>query len=66
MHFKQNLPDLPPNYANPINEFAVDPSLAIPGVTLGEDGKVPRMSIVIMIVGSRGSFPPLLTLLYNN
>jgi len=60
LDLKKALPDLPPNYANPVREFAIDPSLGIhlggilepPGVR--EGGKIPKLNIVIMIVGSRG------------
>jgi hypothetical protein len=53
MHFNERLPDLPAGYAIPVREFAVDPNLA--ATTSGQRGeRVPRMSIVIMIVGSRG------------
>jgi hypothetical protein len=53
MHLHEKLPDLPAGYAIPVREFAVDPNLA--ATTSGERGeRVPRMSIVIMIVGSRG------------
>ena len=47
LDLKEALPDLPKDYAKPVREYAVDPdSLA----------KVPAMNIVIMIVGSRGTF----------
>lgn len=62
MHFKEALPELPPHYANPISEFAIDPSLAVAGTDGSLVGKVPRMSIVIMIVGSRGDVQPFLAL----
>jgi sterol 3beta-glucosyltransferase len=54
MHFNKRLPDLPPHYAHPVREFAVDHSFANPTVGVREGGTVPRMSIVVMIVGSRG------------
>ena len=41
----QNLPDLPEDYAKKVNEFAVD-------AQAWRD--VPRLNIVIMIVGGRG------------
>jgi len=54
VHLNEPLPDLPSHYANPIREFAVDHSFTslVDGTHKG--GTVPRMSIVIMIVGSRG------------
>ena len=63
LDLKQALPDLPSGYANNVREFAIDPQLKektgetpfgleIEGTT--EGGKIPRMSIVLMIVGSRG------------
>jgi sterol 3beta-glucosyltransferase len=54
MHFNKRLPDLPPHYAHPIREFAIDHGFANPAVGIRQGGTVPRMSIVIMIVGSRG------------
>ena len=58
LDLKQALPDLPSGYANSVREFAIDPQLK--GRTeetpsgLTEGGKIPRLSIVLMIVGSRG------------
>jgi sterol 3beta-glucosyltransferase len=53
MYLNEQLPELPPGYAIPVREFAVDPNLV--ATTSGQcGGRVPRMSIVIMIVGSRG------------
>ena len=63
LDLKQALPDLPSGYANDVQEFAIDPQLK--GKTeetpfglgiedLTEGGKIPRLSIVLMIVGSRG------------
>jgi sterol 3beta-glucosyltransferase len=54
MHLNKALPDLPVGYANPVREFAVDPSLAAPIHGPRKGGRVPKLSIVIMIVGSRG------------
>ncbi|KAJ1310549.1 hypothetical protein OPQ81_007279 [Rhizoctonia solani] len=49
----KKLPDLPKNYANPVREYAVD----------RVDWRVaPPMSIVIMIVGSRGDVQPFVAL----
>ncbi|KAG8868418.1 hypothetical protein FRC20_003433 [Serendipita sp. 405] len=62
MNIKKNLPDLPSNYANPIREFAVDPALSRPVTGPREGGLVPKLSIVIMIVGSRGDVQPFLAL----
>lgn len=45
LDLKQKLPDLPKDYAKEVNEFAVD-------AQAWQD--VPRLNIVIMIVGSRG------------
>ncbi|PVF99017.1 UDP-Glycosyltransferase/glycogen phosphorylase [Serendipita vermifera] len=57
------LPDLPENYANPIREFAVDPHMTTSPIEgPREGGKVPRLSVVIMIVGSRGDVQPFLAL----
>jgi hypothetical protein len=46
LDLKKKLPDLPKEYAKDVKEFAVD-----------ERGwrDVPRMNVVIMIVGSRGT-----------
>ncbi|QRW26844.1 glycosyltransferase family 1 protein [Rhizoctonia solani] len=49
----KKLPDLPKDYANPVREYAVD----------RVDWRIaPPMSIVIMIVGSRGDVQPFLAL----
>ncbi|THU98408.1 glycosyltransferase family 1 protein [Dendrothele bispora CBS 962.96] len=54
LDLKQALPDLPPQYAKDVNEFAVDKK---------EWNKVPKgLKIVIMIVGSRGDVQPYLAL----
>lgn len=45
LDLKKQLPDLPPDYAKDVEEFAVDDSTWT---------NVPAMNIVIMIVGSRG------------
>jgi sterol 3beta-glucosyltransferase len=47
LDLKQNLPDLPEDYAKTVEEFALDEKTW---------RDVPRMNIVIMIVGSRGTF----------
>jgi sterol 3beta-glucosyltransferase len=63
LDLKQALPDLPSGYANSVREFAVDPQLKTapeetrPGLEIEgvrEGGKIPRLNVVIMIVGSRG------------
>ena len=53
MSLKQALPDLPEDYAKDVKEFAVERQPA---------PSVPKMSIVIMIVGSRGDVQPYLAL----
>lgn len=53
MSLKQVLPDLPEDYAKDVKEFAVERQPA---------PSVPKMSIVIMIVGSRGDVQPYLAL----
>lgn len=68
LDLKNALPDLPDNYANPVREFAIDPTLgkhlegivAPPGIR--EGGKIPKLNIVIMIVGSRGDVQPFIAL----
>jgi hypothetical protein len=45
LDLKHDLPDLPPNHAQSVQEFAVDQT---------QWKQNPGMSIVIMIVGSRG------------
>ena len=63
LDLKQTLPDLPSGYANSVREFAIDPQLQAKtqetsswietgGIT--EARQIPRLSILIMIVGSRG------------
>ncbi|KAB5595196.1 Sterol 3-beta-glucosyltransferase UGT80A2 [Ceratobasidium theobromae] len=52
LDLKKKLPDLPKDYANPVREFAVDE----------EWHTAPPMSIVIMIVGSRGDVQPFIAL----
>jgi len=47
LDLKQKLPDLPKDYAKSVEEFALDEQTW---------RDVPRMNIVIMIVGSRGAF----------
>jgi len=63
LDLKQALPDLPSGYANSVREFAIDPQLKVKtgetpyGLEIGdvtEGGKIPRLSVVVMIVGSRG------------
>ena len=49
LDLRQKLPDLPKDYAKEVNEFAVD-------AQAWRD--VPRLNIVIMIVGSRGELLP--------
>ncbi|KAG9123607.1 hypothetical protein FRC07_014543 [Ceratobasidium sp. 392] len=50
---KKKLPDLPRDYANPVREYAIDK----------EDWHTaPPMSVVIMIVGSRGDVQPFVAL----
>jgi len=46
LDLKQKLPDLPKDYAKPVEEFALDEQTW---------RDVPQMNIVIMIVGSRGT-----------
>jgi hypothetical protein len=48
LDLKQKLPDLPKDYAKPVEEFALDEQTW---------RDVPQMNIVIMIVGSRGTLP---------
>lgn len=45
LDLKQKLPDLPKDYAQPVQEFALDDKTW---------SDVPRLNIVVMIVGSRG------------
>ncbi|WVQ83692.1 hypothetical protein IAT38_005836 [Cryptococcus sp. DSM 104549] len=53
---KKPLPELPPDYARPVKEFAVD----------RRDGaECPPLRIVIFIVGSRGDVQPYLALALN-
>ena len=46
LNVKESLPDLTSDHADEVEEFAVDKS---------RQGQVPKMSIVVMIVGSRGT-----------
>jgi sterol 3beta-glucosyltransferase len=46
LDLKQKLPDLPKEYAKDVEEFAVDGS---------RWNEVPKINVVIMIVGSRGT-----------
>ncbi|PVF99014.1 glycosyltransferase family 1 protein [Serendipita vermifera] len=68
LDLKKALPDLPKDYANPVREFAIDPTLEkhLSGIIeppeIREGGKIPVMNIVIMIVGSRGDVQPYLAL----
>ena len=48
LDLKERLPDLPEDHAPQVAEFGVDE---------GNWQKYPSMSIVIMIVGSRGAYP---------
>ncbi|KAG8692141.1 hypothetical protein FRC09_011426, partial [Ceratobasidium sp. 395] len=53
LDMKKKLPDLPRDYANPVREYAIDK----------EDWHTaPPMSVVIMIVGSRGDVQPFIAL----
>ncbi|KAJ3732112.1 glycosyltransferase family 1 protein [Lentinula guzmanii] len=53
LDLKQQLPDLPPDYAPEVHEFGIDKSKWM---------KYPSMNIVIMIVGSRGDVQPYVAL----
>ncbi|KZT36345.1 UDP-Glycosyltransferase/glycogen phosphorylase [Sistotremastrum suecicum HHB10207 ss-3] len=53
LSLKQKLPELPKDYAKDVKEFAIDKD---------QFDKPPAMSIVIMIVGSRGDVQPFLAL----
>ncbi|KAE9401511.1 glycosyltransferase family 1 protein [Gymnopus androsaceus JB14] len=53
LDLKQQLPDLPPDYAPEVQEFGIDKSTWM---------EYPSMSIVIMIVGSRGDVQPYIAL----
>lgn len=61
LDLKKALPDLPKDYANPVREFAIDPALEKyfkspeEQPTARQDGQVPKLNVVIMIVGSRGA-----------
>ena len=48
LNLKKALPELPADYAQDVHEFAVDKK---------DYAAVPSLSIVIMIVGSRGMSP---------
>ena len=56
LKFKHAFPDLPSDYALPVDEFAVDSSLSDPQTDIEERAgkKVPKLSIVMMLVGSSG------------
>lgn len=47
LNLKKALPELPPDYAQDVQEFAIDKK---------DYAAVPALSIVIMIVGSRGTW----------
>ncbi|KZV64473.1 glycosyltransferase family 1 protein [Peniophora sp. CONT] len=53
LNLKKALPELPPDYAQDVKEFAIDEK---------DYTAVPALSIVIMIVGSRGDVQPFLAL----
>ncbi|KAJ4479995.1 glycosyltransferase family 1 protein [Lentinula aciculospora] len=53
LDLKKKLPDLPPDYAPEVHEFGIDASKWM---------QYPLMSIVIMIVGSRGDVQPYVAL----
>ncbi|KAL0569753.1 hypothetical protein V5O48_012214 [Marasmius crinis-equi] len=53
LNVKERMPDLGPDYAKEVEEFAVDKSRRRP---------VPKMNIVVMIVGSRGDVQPYVAL----
>lgn len=61
LDLKEALPDLPKDYANPVREFAIDPALEkyfkLPKEQsiARQDGRIPKLNVVIMIVGSRGT-----------
>lgn len=57
LKFNQALPDLPKDYAAPVDEFAVDPTLSEPGAGTGirAGGRVPHLNIVVMLVGNHGA-----------
>ena len=59
LDLKQALPDLPSGYANSVREFAVDPQLktkaeGTPTGLESRGGTIPQLTVVVMIVGSRG------------
>ncbi|KAG8808953.1 hypothetical protein FRC17_003685, partial [Serendipita sp. 399] len=68
LDLKKALPDLPKDYANPVREFAIDPALTrhLEGIVeppqVRKGGRIPKMSIVIMVVGSRGDVQPFIAL----
>ncbi|EJD46939.1 UDP-Glycosyltransferase/glycogen phosphorylase [Auricularia subglabra TFB-10046 SS5] len=64
LHLNKPVPCLAASGPSPstVHEFAVDPNLAVAGPGVREGGRVPRLSIVIMIVGSRGDVQPFLAL----
>ncbi|KZO92404.1 glycosyltransferase family 1 protein [Calocera viscosa TUFC12733] len=53
LRLKQALPDLPKDYANPVEETGIDTS---------HEPHIPPLNIVIMIVGSRGDVQPYVAL----
>lgn len=53
LDLKKELPDLPKDYANPVREYAIDKK---------DWSEAPPMSVVIMIVGSRGDVQPFIAL----
>lgn len=57
LKFNQALPELPKDYAVPVDEFAVDPTLSEPGAGSGirAGGRVPHLNIIIMLVGGHGA-----------
>ncbi|KDQ59788.1 glycosyltransferase family 1 protein [Jaapia argillacea MUCL 33604] len=59
LDLRKHLPELPDDgssYAQDVKEFAVDEKVE------GKEGDVPRLNIVIMIVGSRGDVQPFIAL----
>ena len=56
MKFKRAFPNLPGDYALPVDEFAVDPSLSQSHADIEgrAGGKVPMLSILMMLVGDSG------------
>ncbi|KAG8809795.1 hypothetical protein FRC19_004968, partial [Serendipita sp. 401] len=68
LDLKRALPDLPKDYANPVREFAIDPTLTqhLEGIVepprVRDGGRIPKLCIVIMVVGSRGDVQPFIAL----